>query len=351
VKKTILPVGPFHPAVRTPERAALRLDGERIAGLESGSGYTHRGLEKLAESRSWRQALALAERAGRGGAVAHALAFAGAVEALAGVRPPPRALYLRTIFAEVERVRDHLAWVSALGRALGCEALAMRAGGLLGPAGDVLEALTGSRAGFGAVSLGGAARDPGPEELGLLGPWLDGLEPAAGRLADEVGGGALLRPRLEDVGALDGRAARELGAVGPAARAAGLAIDVRRNAPYAAYADMEWDVCVEEGGDLLAIALVRARELAESARILRRAARRIPAGPVEAAVRAVPPGEAAGRAEAPGGEAFHFVISAGGPGPQRLRIRSPREANAAGLAARAAGAAVADAPLILAAAE
>ena len=348
MKKTILPIGPFHPIQEEPECFQLHLDGERIVDMDVRIGYNHRGVEKLSETKTFHQVPFLVERVCGICSASHPLAYIQAVEDIAGVKPPPRALYLRTIVNELERVHSHMLWLGLAGHFIGFNTLFMWAWRYREPVLDALEVATGSRINYANARIGGVARDIPDAMLAKVPACLDALDPALDLFTGAVIDDPVIHARLKDVGVLSRKDARDYAVTGPTARAAGIPIDVRRDDPYAAYAELDWDVCVEEAGDVFAMAMVRLREVAESSRILRQAVRKIPAGAVDAEVKSIPAGEAVGHVEAPRGETFHYVRSDGGPGPARHKIRAPSFVNVPSFKARAIGETISDAVLIIA---
>jgi len=348
VKKTILPIGPFHPIQEEPECFQLHLDGERIVDMDVRIGYNHRGIEKLAETKTWHQVPFLVERVCGICSASHPLAYVQAVEDIAGVKPPPRALYLRTIVNELERVHSHLLWVGLAGHFIGYNTVFMWAWKYREPVMDLLEELTGSRINYANARVGGVARDIPNELLAKINGYLDVMDPAVDLFIGAVTDDPVIHARLKDVGILTKRDARDYAVTGPTARGAGIPIDVRRDDPYAAYDQLDWDVCAEEAGDVFAMAAVRLRELVECSKMLRQAVRKIPGGPVDVQVKAIPPGEAVGHVEAPRGETFHYVRSDGGACPVRHKIRAPSYVNVPSFKARAIGETISDAVLIIA---
>ncbi len=348
MKKTVLPIGPFHPIQEEPECFELHLDGERIVDMDVRIGYNHRGIEKLSETKSWHQVPFLIERVCGICSASHPMAFVQAVEDIAGVQPPPRALYLRTIICELERIHSHLLWVGLAGHFIGYNTVFMWAWKYRDPCLDLLEEITGSRINYANARVGGVARDVPNEKLQKILPYLDTCDRALDLFLGAVEDDPVLHARLKNVGVLSKADARDYAVAGPTARGAGIPIDVRRDDPYAAYGELDWDVCTEEAGDVFSMAVVRIKEIYESNKILRQAVARIPDGPVDAKVKDIPPGEAVGHAEAPRGETFHYVRSDGGNTPERHKIRAPSYVNVPSFKARAIGETISDAVLIMA---
>ncbi|MHC4917031.1 MAG: hydrogenase large subunit, partial [Planctomycetota bacterium] len=250
MKKTVLPIGPFHPIQEEPECFQLHLDGERIVDMDVRIGYNHRGIEKLSESKTWHQIPFLVERICGICSASHPMAFVQAVEDIAGVKPPPRAMYLRTIVCELERIHSHLLWVGLAGHFIGYNTVFMWAWKYRDPCCDLLEELTGSRINYANARVGGVARDIPNEMLKKILPYLDVCEKALDLFAGAVADDPVLHARLKNVGVLSKEDARDYAVTGPTARGAGIPIDVRRDDPYAAYGELDWDVIVEDTGDV-----------------------------------------------------------------------------------------------------
>jgi NADH-quinone oxidoreductase subunit D len=158
-----------------------------------------------------------------------------------------------------------------------------------------------------------------------------------------------LHARLKGIGVLSKENAIKYAVVGPTARASGVAIDVRRDDPYAAYGDLDWNVITQTEGDVFAKAVVRLLETFESIKMVRQALKKLPTGPITTEVKEIPPGEGCGHAEAPRGETFHYVRSDGGNRPIRHKIRAPSYVNVPSFKASCLGGHIADVTLTLAA--
>jgi NADH-quinone oxidoreductase subunit D len=159
----------------------------------------------------------------------------------------------------------------------------------------------------------------------------------------------VLHARLKGVGVLSKEDAINYAVTGPTARGSGIAIDVRRDDPYAAYADLDWNVIAQPAGDVFAKAVVRLLETFESIKMVREALKKLPDGPITVEVKEIPPGEAVGHTEAPRGETFHYVRSDGGNRPVRHKVRAPSYVNVPSFKASCIGGHIADVTLTLAA--
>lgn len=279
----------------------------------------------------------------------HPLAYVQAVEKLAGIKPPERALYVRTIINELERIHSHILWAGLAGHFIGYDTVFMWAWKYREPVLDLLEEITGNRNNYGNVKVGGCREDIPDELKPKILKDMDEIEKKMNMLIKAVTDDPVLHARLKGVGILSKEDAVRYAVTGPTARASGIAIDVRRDEPYAAYADLDWDVITRPEGDVFAKVVVRLLEVLESIKIIRQAVKKLPDGPVAVEVREIPPGETVGRVEAPRGETFHYVRSDGGNRPVRHKVRAPSYVNVPSFKASCIGEHIADVTITLAA--
>ncbi len=346
--KTMLNIGPFHPLQEEAEFFQLSIEGERVVDVDVRTSYNHRGIEKLDESKTFDQVPFVVERVCGICSASHPLAYIQAVEDIAHVQAPPRALYLRTIVNELERMHSHLLWAGLAGHFLGYNTVFMWAWKCREPVLDALEIATGSRVNYANCKIGGVRRDMTDEQLQeiarIAGEAKGPVEMLIGAVLDDP----VLHARLKNVGVLSKKDAKAYGALGPTARGSGLPIDVRRDDPYAAYDRLDWNVIVAEEGDVFAKTKVRLLETVEAIKIIRQAVRDIPGGQIDAKVEHIPPGEGIGRVEAPRGETFHYVRSDGSNYPVRHKVRAPSFNNIPTFKASCIGYEVADVAITLA---
>jgi len=279
----------------------------------------------------------------------HPLAYVQAVEEIAGVTPPERALYVRTIINELERIHSHLLWVGLAGHFIGYDTLFMWAWKYREPVLDLLEEITGNRNNYGNVKVGGCREDIPDELKPKILKELDVIEKKTEMLTKAVLDDPIIHARLKGVGVLKKEDGVKFAVTGPTARGSGIDIDVRHDDPYAAYADLDWKVISRPEGDVFAKAVVRLLETIEAAKIARQAVKKLPKGPVCVEVKEIPPGEGCGRAEAPRGETFHYVRSDGGNRPVRHKVRAPSYVNVPSFKASCIGEHIADVTITLAA--
>jgi len=350
--RTVVNIGPYHPLQEEAEFYQLYVDGETVVDVDVRISYNHRGIEKLDESKTFDQVPFVVERVCGICSASHPLAYIQAVEEIAGVQVPERALYLRTIVNELERLHSHLLWVGLAGHFLGYNTVFMWAWKYREPVMDILEIATGSRVNYANCKIGGVRRDMTDEQLRQVRKVVGELWGPIDMLTKAVLDDPVLHARLKNVGVLTPQAAKAYGAVGPTVRGSGLPIDVRRDDPYAAYDRVEWNVCTSPDGAVFDKAVVRLLENFEAIRIIEQCCDRLladPGGPIDAKVEAIPPGEGVGHVEAPRGETFHYVRSDGSNRPVRHKIRAPSFNNIPTFKASCIGMQIPDVAITLAA--
>jgi Ni,Fe-hydrogenase III large subunit len=343
-----VPVGPVHAGIIEPGHFRFGLAGEPVLYLQLRLFYVHKGTEKRFERLPWRHGLFLAESISGDTAVGHALAYAHAIERLAGVEIPPRARYLRTILLELERVYNHLADVGALATDVAFSVPASRAQVLREGLVTLQERLFGSRLLRGSIALGGVKCDLTPGRGKELLAHLERLEREFDELVTLLIDSGTFTDRVDGTGILAHQAARDLGIVGIAARASGLDLDARRDQPHDAYSALRFQVPVEEGGDVRARLMVRAREVEQSLSILRQALGELPEGPASTPLPDALPASASalGWAEAWRGECLHWVRTDGHGRLDRVKVTDPSSKNWPGLVQAVPGNILPDFPVI-----
>ena len=341
----ILNMGPQHPSTHGVLRVKLKLDGERVAGSECIIGYLHRGVEKIAEHRSYQQFAPYVDRMDYVAAVSNGLGYCEAVEKLLGTEAPPRARVVRTILTELQRIASHLLW-------LGTHALDI---GALTPVFycfrereeilKIFEKYCGARLTTHAFRIGGLQYET-----------YDGFEEDTKRFCNDFSKkideyetllteNRIWVGRTKGVGILNAADAIALGVTGPVLRASGVKWDLRKAQPYAAYSDFDFEIPIGANGDTYDRYTVRMEEMRQSLRIIRQAVEKIPEGPIMAKVPKVmkpPVGEIYHSIEAPKGELGYFIVSDGSTQPYRVRIRPPSFVNLQALDIMVRGALVAD---------
>lgn len=333
---TVVPFGPFHPTLDEPAHFRLFVEGEIVRGCEYRGFMVHRAIEKLGDSvLTYNEIPMAAERiCGICGCV-HNVAYATAVEQAAALPVPPRADYIRTLMLELERLHSHLLWVGLACHILGFDTLFMQCFRIREPIMWLAEKISGNRKTYSLCVIGGVRWDvTAPLKTELLAA-LAALEREWTAVAGAVAGDRNLQQRTRGVGVADAALVKETGLVGPVARAAGVAIDARRDHPYAAYDRVEFEVITEQGGDVWARLLVRVREVFQSVRIIRQCLGQMPEGPLQSPPREELPAGRLGLSsvEAPRGESHHFVITGEQNRPRRWRVRAPTYQNLQGVPA------------------
>ena len=325
-KKTIVPIGPYHPLLEEPEFFKLYCDGEKVVDMVWETGYNHRGIEKICESKTFEQVFYVVERICGICSTSHPFAYANAVESIPGIEIPLRAKYIRSVIGELERIHSHLLWVGLAGHFLGYNTVFMWAWKYREPVLDMFEMITGNRNSYAMFTIGGVRRDITHDQAKQLAGILDEVEKKTNLLIGAVMDDPVIHARLKGVAILTAKDIHDFGAVGPTARASGVDIDVRRDDPYAAYDLVDWKVITAPEGDIFAKAEVRMLELIESIKIIRQCLeflQKSDEGNIKIKVKDIPAGIGIGHAEAPRGEVFHFVKSDGGNSPVRHKIKAP----------------------------
>ncbi|MBN2761475.1 MAG: nickel-dependent hydrogenase large subunit [Bacteroidales bacterium] len=348
----IIPVGPYHPLQEEPELFKLYCEGEIVKDIKWETGYNHRGIEKLSESKTFDQVFFLVERICGICSTSHPFAFANCMEEIAGVEIPDRVKYIRSIIGELERIHSHLLWMGLAGHFLGYNTVFMWVWKYREPVLDLFEMITGNRNSYAMFKIGGVRRDIENHKIPKIKEVLDLIKKKTDLLVGAVMDDPVIHARTKGVGILTKDDIINYGAVGPTARASGVAIDVRRDDPYAAYPLVNWKVITAQEGDVFAKVEVRLLEMYESVAIIEQCLeglKKTKEGQTEIVVKEVPAGLGTGRAEAPRGEVFHFVKTDGSNYPVRHKIRAPSYVNIATFRKSCVGQTISDATISLAA--
>lgn len=354
-QKIAVNLGPQHPSTHGVFRMLVVLDGETIVRLEPVMGYLHRNHEKIGERNTYLMNIPFTDRLDYLSSMSNNFGYVLAVEKLMGekAKPPERAEYLRVIMAEFTRISNHLfaigTFLNDLGAYFTPMLYALEERELIL---DLFEATAGSRMMCNYYRFGGVARDlpPGVYEK-MRDLVFDRLPRKIDELDKYLTNNELVRARSEGVGVLTPEEAIAYSAAGPVLRASGVPYDVRRADPYSIYDRFDFDVVVQNHGDVYDRYLVRLEEIRQSLRILRQALDQLPDGPVIAGkpqyqVR-VPAGESYGRVEGPKGELGFYIVSDGKPNPWRYHVRAPSFINLTALGKMCEGNKIADAIIIL----
>jgi len=358
-------VGPQHPATHGVFRMVLQIDGELVRDAIPHIGYMHRGAEKLSENQDYRQAIGFQDRTDYLGGFNCELCYVQAVEKLTNLEPPERAQYIRVILAEFNRITSHFMFLGAFGTDLGVFGTsftyAFREREYIQ---DLFEEVSGDRFMYAYFRPGGVAWDVTQDFKDRV-RWLCkqamvGYSDMNKLLTDNE----IFIARTRGIGKLSLEECIDYGVTGPGMRAsalyrkdpareiaAGLKFDLRRDEPYSIYDRFAFDIPLGTNGDSYDRYLVRLEEIRQSVRIIEQAVEQMPEGPILPArvPRALrpPAGEVYMRCENPRGEYGIYLISRGGTGPYRLRIRGASFCNLCALKKMTVGHYIADAVTIL----
>lgn len=343
-----IPMGPYHPALEEPYKLDMICEGETVQDAQLHIGFNFRGIERLAETRNHIQVIALMERVCGICSFIHTLTLCQAMEGLTGQTPPPRAKYIRVVMAELERLHSHVLWAGIAAKLMGFKTMFMTCFGIREQVMDVLQAISGNRVNYSMNRIGGVNRDiENPQAILRM---VEALEREMERKIIPIfTTSTTARSRCMGIGVLTQEKAVSCGVVGPTARASGVGQDLRRDAPYAAYDELEIAVPVEQAGDVRARLLVRALEIMESCRILRQALTKLPPGEIHNGDAKIvfPTGTATSRVEAPRGEVMYSVSwKENMRNPTRIHVRTPTYVNMPAVRWMVRGARLADTPLI-----
>ncbi|MDD5617945.1 MAG: nickel-dependent hydrogenase large subunit, partial [Candidatus Omnitrophica bacterium] len=246
----IIPIGPQHPALKEPEGFSVALRGEKILGVEIRLGYNHRGIEKACEDRTYIQDIYLIERVCGICSHSHSTCFIQGVEEIAKLEVPMRALYIRTLVAELERIHSHFLWLGVAGHEIGFDTLLMYTWRDREVVMDLLAELTGNRVNYAINTIGGVRRDITDKQKKEVLAAVDKLEDRTKYYIEIATKEMTIIKRLKGVGVLSKEDALRLGAVGPTARASGVRRDTRKDDPYAAYGDISFEVITDTHCDV-----------------------------------------------------------------------------------------------------
>ncbi len=317
-------IGPYHPALIEPEVYEVTVRGDKIVDVEVEQGYTHRGIEKLMETKTFRQNVLVCERICGFCSHSHTTCYCQTVEELFGAEVPERASYIRTLIFELERLHSHYLWLALLFHTLGDGRQFVKIVDTRERIMDIFEQLCGNRVNYAVNAIGGVRQDLTKSAADPVGKLLDGLESLSEEVTQAM---KTVVPKISDIGPLPSERARAFGVVGPVLRASNVESDIRREDPYAAYGEIDFEVITEDGCDVLARAQVRARETYESIRIVRQILENLPGGETKAEVGNPPEGEETSRVEAPRGELVYYISSNGTNIPERVKVRTPTYMN------------------------
>jgi NADH-quinone oxidoreductase subunit D len=346
--------GPQHPATHTTLRLLLTLDGETVVEAVPDIGYLHSGFEKLGEHLDYNQYVTIVDRMNYISPVANEIAWHHVVEKLLDVELTPRCKYLRTIFAELMRIHDHLLCVGAAALDLGAFTAFLYGFNQRELIYDICETAAGQRFHPSYTRVGGLMRDVDPHWIEMVRNFVKGFPKAHGDIVRLLNRNRIFIDRLRDIGVLSKEDAINTSCTGPIARASGVVRDLRKDEPYLAYGDLDFKVICAKSGDCFARYLVRMDEMLESLKIVHQCIENLPGGPVNvdleskmivpdqtAVYRSIegliqhfelfmtnrkwqtPVDEVYGAIESPNGELGFYVVADGSGVAYRARTRPP----------------------------
>ncbi len=342
----ILNMGPQHPSTHGVFRMRVTLDGEVIVDMEPILGYLHRGIEKLAEGRTYTQNIPLTDRLDYVASMTNNLAYVMAVEKLAGIKVSQRAEYIRVIISEMMRISSHLMGIGFLLNDLGA---------MMTPVlymwrerekiVDLFEMLCGQRLLYNYMRIGGVSHDLPEEFMPALKRFMAELPRFFDEYDQLLAQNEILLARTKGVGILTKEMAINTAASGPVLRASGVKWDLRRADPYSIYDRFQFDIPVGQTGDTYDRYWIKVLEMRQSLKILEQAVKDLPKGEIRANVPALvrpPAGEVYGHIEAPKGELGFYLVSDNSIAPYRFHVRPPELINITALRDMVVGWKVAD---------
>jgi NADH-quinone oxidoreductase subunit D len=351
VDELVLNVGPSHPSTHGVCRIIAHLDGEVIVKARPVIGYLHRGIEKMAENRTYLQVVPLTDRLDYVGSMYANWAYCRAVERLAGIRVPERAEYIRVIVCELQRIASHMMAMGGSGADTGAFTAFVWAFEVREFVIDLFDALCGSRLTYNYVRPGGVSAD-------LPEGWVEKCREAIRIIPERLReldslffSNWIAAERLKGIGVLSEADAIAWGATGPTARGSGVDYDLRKNDPYSVYPRMDFKVVVGENGDCFDRSRIKLLESIESCNIVGQALDQIEAGPVMAEgvnrLLRPRPGDAYDHIESARGSLGVYLVSDGSPRPYRMKVRSPAFCNLQLIEKLACGHTISDLVVIL----
>ena len=341
----VLNMGPQHPSTHGVLRVILKLDGEKVLGADCVIGYLHRGVEKIAENRTFAQFNPYVDRMDYVAAISNGLGYCLAVEKVLNVEAPARAQTVRVILTELNRIASHLLWLGTHALDIGAITPVFYCLREREEALKIFEKYCGARLTTHAFRIGG-----------LLYETYDGFEkdvrdfctmflPKVDEYEELLTYNRIWVSRLKDVGILSAEECKEYGVTGPVLRAAGVKWDLRKAQPYSGYEKYDFEIPTRQNGDTYDRYIVRMQEMRQSVRIMEQAVDSLAEGPIMGKVGKVikpPVGEAYVSIEAPKGELGYYVVCDGATQPYRVRVRPPSFVNLQALDRMIRGGLVAD---------
>ena len=342
----VINMGPQHPSTHGVLGVVLRLDGERVVDADVVIGYLHRGVEKLCEHRDWTQIVLITDRMDYVAAATNNLGYCQTVEKLMSLEVPRRAQYIRTLLAELQRIASHLVWLGSHAMDIGAVTVFLYCLRERELALDLFEEYCGARLTYNCMRVGGLPFDLPPGFDRKVRAFCDIVDEKVLEYETLLTQNRIWLERTRQVGVISAEDAVAIGLSGPSLRGSGVLRDVRKDEPYAAYGELEFDVPLGASGDTYDRYLVRLEEFRQSTRMIRQVLDGLPEGPVMGKVPRLikpPAGETYHAIESPKGELGYFIVSDGKAlSPYRFRVRPPSFCNLQALRQLVRGHLVAD---------
>ncbi len=343
-----VPVGPLHVALEEPMYFKVDVEGETITGLEITAGHVHRGLEYLTMKRNFYQNITLTERLCSLCSNSHPTTYCMALEDIAGIKVPERGQYLRVIADEVKRVASNLFNVGIMAHIIGYDSLFMHVLETREIMQDVKETVYGNRMDLGANCIGGVKYNLDEEKINYLLKQIERIKQPIKEIKDIYTSNNFITMRTRGIGVISNSEALDFGLIGPVARASGIVYDVRKNAPYAVYDKLEFEIMSRPDGDVWSRAMVRLDEVQVALSLIEQCLLALPEGPVSiTGLPVIPAGETIAKSEAPRGELLYYLRTDGSDKPERMKWRVPSYPNWDALHVMMKGEKVSDVPLIV----
>jgi NADH-quinone oxidoreductase subunit D len=367
----VLNMGPQHPSTHGVLRLLLEIDGEIIVRMVPDIGFLHTGIEKTCEAKFYQQVVPLTDRIDYLCPMVNNLCYVLAVEKLLGMEIPPRAVWMRVLLAELQRISSHLVWLGTHAMDIGAMSVFLYCFREREDLLRIYEMVSGQRMMTSYFRIGGLAMEPPIGFFAAVKKFIDVFPERVDEYENLLTGNRIFIDRLKNVARISKEDALALGVSGPSLRASGVDWDLRRDMPYCGYENFKFKVPTATDGDVWARYICRVQELRESQKICRQALEGMPSGSIKAEAPkvvlpdrekmktqmealiyhfkivtegfTVPPGEVYQAIESPRGEMGYYVVSDGTAKPMRVHMRSPSYANLQALSKMCEGGLIADA--------
>lgn len=366
----ILNMGPQHPSTHGVLRLLLEIDGEAVVRMVPDIGFLHTGIEKTCEAKFYQQVVPLTDRIDYLCPMVNNLCYVLAVEKLLGLEIPPRAVWMRVLLAELQRISSHLVWLGTHAMDIGAMSVFLYCFREREDLLRIYEMVSGQRMMTSYFRIGGLSMEPPIGFFEAVKKFIDNFTEKIDEYEDLLTGNRIFIDRLKGVAKIDAEAAKLIGLSGPSLRASGVDFDIRRDFPYCGYENFKFKVPVSQDGDVWARYVCRVAELRQSREICKQALEGMPKGPIKADAPkvvlpdrekmktqmealiyhfkivtegfTVPAGEVYQAIESPRGEMGYYIVSDGSAKPMRVHMRSPSYANLQALPQMCEGKLIAD---------